>query len=99
MGRPMLWRNGHGIVLDHRRGSAHGIADDGTIGGQVGRNALIADAGRPHAAIHLLDGQLAGDRWHVTAAYASGRVDKSSLPQTRAREHRRSSFLTQNADR
>jgi hypothetical protein len=35
----MLWHNGHGIVLDH----------------QVGQNAFIADAGRPHAAIHLLD--------------------------------------------
>jgi hypothetical protein len=72
MGQPMLWHNGHGIVLDQRRGSAYGIADDGTIVGQVGHDAFIADAGRPHAAIHLLDRQLADHNWHVTAAYGIG---------------------------
>jgi uncharacterized membrane protein len=72
MGQPILWHNGRGIVLDHRRGSAYGISDDGTIVGQVGHDAFIADARRAHAPIHLLDSQLADHRWHVSAAYGIG---------------------------
>jgi hypothetical protein len=68
-GRPMLWRGGHGFVLDRRAGSAYGIADDGTIVGRVDRGAFIADAGRPHAAIRLLDALLVDRSWHIVAAY------------------------------
>jgi hypothetical protein len=68
-GRPTLWRRGRGFVLDRRAGSAYGIADDGTIVGRVDRGAFIADAGRPHAPIRLLDALLVDRSWHIVAAY------------------------------
>ncbi len=71
-GQPMLWHNGRGIVLDRRHVSAYGIADDGTIVGQVGQNAFIATAGKPNAPIRLLDGRLADHRWYIIAAYGIG---------------------------
>ncbi|MBD5655518.1 MAG: hypothetical protein IAI50_10135 [Candidatus Eremiobacteraeota bacterium] len=67
--QPMLWHDGRAIVLDHRHGSAYAIADDGTIVGQIGHEAFLADAGRPDAAIRRLDDRLVDRSWHVSAAY------------------------------
>jgi len=88
-GQPMLWHNGRGIVLDRRHGSAYGIADDGTIVGQVGQNAFIATAGKPNAPIRLLDGRLADHRWHIIAAYgigAGGQILAAARRGPRARQ-------------
>jgi len=98
-GQPMLWHNGRGIVLDRRHGSAYGIADDGTIVGQVGQNAFIATAGKPNAPIRLLDGRLADHRWHISPLMASGRVDKFLLQHAGAPELSKSFFSTESADR
>ncbi|MDE2481629.1 MAG: hypothetical protein KGN02_05530 [bacterium] len=69
-GRPVVWRNGKRFELSDERGSAFGIADDGTIVGQIGSRAFIANARDPQHRVRRLDDLLTTGGWRIRAAYA-----------------------------